>query len=384
MTRQTIIIFTAHLKMGGAERVASVMANYWAEQDKHIILLTQDKAEHDFYSLNKKITRIGMGLLNESTRIKDAIFQNINRVVLFRKLIKQYKPRAIISFLPNSNILAIVSSIGLKIPIIVSERSNPYQDPLGSIWKKLRRLTYKYAASVVIQTEGSLDWAQEFIPANNISIIPNPVWAKFPKTPKNLLIPLPKGTLIFAMGRLSEEKGYDKLIRAFAKISGKHLEAYLIILGEGHLRSELEAIISKEKLQNRVLLPGKLEKPHDIIAKGDIIALSSRYEGFPNALLEGMSLGLAALSFDCPSGPSELIENEKTGLLIPPDNMDAMVSGMDYLLSNPNLTKEMAEQAKKVKQKFAIEKIMNDWENLIDKVSSDCSISEVSQYQEIL
>ncbi len=370
MTTRTVIIFTARLGIGGAERVASVMANYWATQGWHVILLTQKEADQDFYSLHEKVTRIGMGLLNESTSLKAAIAQNINRVRLFRKLIRQYKPTAVISFLPNSNVLAIVSSLGLKTPVIVSERSNPYEDPLGAIWQRLRRLSYKHADGVVIQTTGSLAWAKEFIPEENIAIIPNPVWASFPETPKELLFPLPEGTLIFAMGRLSEEKGYDKLILAFAKIATKHPDAYLVILGEGEMRPALEAIIDEHQLRGRVLLPGKIEKPHDIIAKGDIIALSSRFEGFPNALLEGMSLGLAGLSFDCASGPSDLIEHGKSGLLIPPEDIDALAEGMDQLLSDPELLQKMSKKAKQVKQQFAIEKIMQHWEELIDRVST--------------
>lgn len=370
MTSKTIMIFTASLNMGGAERVASVMANYWAQQEWNVILLTQQSADQDFYSLDEHVTRIGMGLLNESGGLKDAIAQNYKRVSLFRKLVRQYQPKAIISFLPPSNVLAIVSSIGLKTPVIVSERSNPYQDPLGNVWQKLRRLTYKYAKNVVIQTTGSLAWAKEFIPEKQISIIPNPVWAKFPETPAEQMIELPSGMVIVAMGRLSEEKQYDKLIQAFSQVAQKHPDAYLLIVGEGDMRPKLEAIRDEAGLQNRVLLPGKVEKPHSIIAKADIIALSSRYEGFPNALLEGMSLGLAAISFDCPSGPSDLIDHEKSGLLIPPDDINAMAEGMDRLLSNPELIMQMAEQAKTVKQRFAIENVMQNWEDLIQQVSS--------------
>lgn len=369
MTKRTLFIFTARLGIGGAERVASVMANYWAEQGWQVILLTQKEADQDFYSLHDQVIRIGMGLLNESKSLKAAILQNINRLRLFRKLIRQYKPSAIISFLPNSNVLAIAASVGLKTPVIVSERSNPYQDALGPIWQKLRRFSYRYADGVVIQTTGSQAWAEAFIPKEKIAIIPNPVWPSFPETPQEMLIPLPEGTLIFAMGRLSEEKGFDKLINAFAKVAPKHPNAYLIILGEGYMRPALEALIEKQELQQRVLLPGKIEKPHDIIAKGDIIALSSRFEGFPNALLEGMSLGLAALSFDCASGPGDLIEHGKSGLLIPPENVEALADGMDQLLSNPDQVKKMGEQASKVKQTFAISKIMQRWEKLIEDVS---------------
>ncbi len=362
-------MFTASLGIGGAERVASVMSNYWAQQGWQVILLTQKGANEDFYSLDERVIRIGMGLLDESGGLKDAVVQNYKRIRFFRRVIRQYKPDAVISFLPPSNVLAIISSVSMKTPVIVSERSNPYQDPLGGIWRKGRKLTYKHANAVVIQTTGNQAWAEEFIPKDNISIIPNPVWAKFPETPPEANIELPQGTVIIAMGRLSEEKGYDQLIQAFAKVATQHQQASLVLLGEGDMRPKLESLIDELSLQDRVLLPGKVEKPHSIIEKADIIALSSRYEGFPNALLEGMSLGLAAISYNCPSGPSDLIEHEVSGLLVPPENVDEMAEAMDKLLSNPELIQQMGKEATKVKQRFAIEKIMGQWERLVEKIS---------------
>ncbi len=362
-------MFTASLGIGGAERVASVMSNYWVQQGWRVILLTQKETDEDFYSLDERVIRIGMGLLDESGGLKDALVQNFKRIRFFRKVIHQYKPDAVISFLPPSNVLAILSAKSMKTPVIVSERSNPLQDPLRGIWRKGRALTYKHASAVVIQTTGNLAWAKAFIPENNISIIANPVWSKFPATPTADTIELPQGTVIIAMGRLSEEKGYDQLIQAFSKVATQHPQAYLVILGDGDMRPKLESLIDELELQDRVLLPGKIEKPHSIIEKADIIALSSRYEGFPNALLEGMALGLAALSYNCPSGPSDLIDHEVSGLLVPPENIEEMAIAMDKLLSNPELIQQMGEQAEKVKQRFAIEKIMNDWEKLVEKVS---------------
>ncbi len=370
MSKKTVIMFIASMGIGGAERVVSVMSNYWVQQGWRVILLSQKEANVDFYTLDERITRIGMGLLDESGGFKDAMIQNFKRLRFFRQVIRQYKPDVIISFLPPSNVLAIISAKSMNIPVIVSERSNPLQDPIKGIWRKGRKLTYKHANAVVIQTTGSLAWARDFIPENNISIIPNPVWAKFPATPAADNIELPQGTVIIAMGRLSEEKGYDQLIQAFSKVATQHKDAYLVILGDGDMRPTLEALIDELKLKNRVLLPGKVEKPHSIIEKADIIALSSRYEGFPNALLEGMSLGLAALSYNCPSGPSDLVDHEVSGLLIPPENVTEMAAGMDKLLSNPKLVQQMGEQAQKVKQRFAIEKVMGNWEALVHKVKN--------------
>lgn len=364
MTQKRVIIFIAKLEMGGAERVASVLANYWAKQQWEVMLLTQGTAKGDFYELHTNVERRALNLLDESTTIGAALKQNYHRITRLRKLFKSYKPDAVISLLPQSNILAILSGASLPCKIIISERSNPLQDPLNKLWKTARRLLYRFADHVVLQSSGIVTWATDFIPRSKISIIPNPLMDKFNLNANNNF-KLPKGLIIIAMGRLSIEKNYDQLITAFSLVAPKVPTAKLVILGEGDQRPLLEKTIQSFNLQERVYLPGKITNPHTLVSQADIITLSSRYEGFPNALLEGMALGLPAISYDCPYGPADLIENGKSGYLIPIGNVHKMAEAIQKVLTNSTLKTTMSQEASKVSCLYASQKIISQWEALI-------------------
>ena len=370
MSSKTILIFTASQDVGGAERVISVMSNYWATQGWNVILITQKGINRDFYPLHSQVTRIGMDLYGESRGVIHALGENYKRIRFLKQSIKQYKPDAIISFLTPSNVLAIIAAMGTRIPVIVSERCNPLLEPSTRIWRIARQLTYRYASTVVIQTSGMIDWARTLVKADNITIIPNPVEPQLLKNPTPDCFPLPKGKVIISMGRLSRQKAFHELIGAFANIAQRHPEAYLVILGEGKLRAELEALIDNLALKARIFLPGNIQNPHTLLAKADIIALSSHFEGFPNALLEGMSLGLAPISYDCEHGPKDLIDSGVSGLLIPTGQQAALSDGIDTLLSNPDLVQKLGEHAKNVNQRFAVSVIMHKWETLINELLS--------------
>ena len=364
MSQKRVIIFTAKLEMGGAERVASVFANYWAAQQWDVMLLTQAGIATDFYELHPEVERKTLNLLDESASLRASLTQNYQRIRKLRMIFKSYRPDAVVSLLPQSNILAIISSFGFSHKVIVSERSNPAQDPLDNIWQQARKRVYRFADTVVLQSSGVLSWATDFIPNNKIKIIPNPVISDF-KLDKQHDYQLPSGQKVIAMGRLSREKNYDQLILAFALIADQVPTAHLVILGEGVERENLEKIIKANGLDQRVHLPGKINHPHALVAKADIIALSSEYEGFPNALLEGMALGLLAISYDCPHGPADLIEEGKSGYLIPVGHIEKMSGAMYKLLTNQSLLTKMALTASQVKQRYATPAIMQQWEALM-------------------
>ena len=364
METKKVIIFIAKLEMGGAERVASTLANYWAEQSWDVMLLTQAPSESDFYKLQPTIERRTLNLLEESGSLGAALKQNYYRIRSLRKIFKAYQPHAVISLLPQSNTLAILSATGLSCKIIVSERSNPLKDPLSILWKVARRAFYRFADHVVLQSSGVLEWATDFIPHSKIKVIPNPLISHFNLNANHEFV-MPSGHIIIAMGRLSVEKNYNQLISAFSLIAKEIPTSKLVILGEGNQRPLLEKLIHKLDLHQQVYLPGKIAQPHALVAKAQIIALSSEYEGFPNALLEGMALGLAAISYDCPYGPADLIDNGTSGFLVPVGNTHEMAKAMSLLLTSPALIKSMSKEARKVNERYATKKIMRQWEALI-------------------
>jgi glycosyltransferase involved in cell wall biosynthesis len=170
--------------------------------------------------------------------------------------------------------------------------------------------------------------------------------------------------VVLAAGRLSRQKGYDLLIRAFAAVATRHAEWRLRICGEGPRRLELERLIRELGLEERIALEPPARDLGAEMAGASIFALSSRFEGLPLTLLEAMSKGMAIVSFDCPTGPADVIENRRNGLLVPPGDVDAFATGVRELIEDENLRGRCAAAAVETSRRYAIEAIGPQWEGL--------------------
>ena len=172
---------------------------------------------------------------------------------------------------------------------------------------------------------------------------------------------------IVAMGRLAEQKGFDMLIEAFAPIARKFRDWGLTIFGEGSLRAELEERLGELGIKDSVHLPGNLRNPFDAIKHADLFVLSSRYEGFPNALCEAMACGIPAVSFDCPAGPSEIIRHGVDGLLVRVLDTDGLAEAMRLLIEDKNMRSKFGRSALNVLERFNPDKIFSKWCVLLQK-----------------
>jgi len=175
------------------------------------------------------------------------------------------------------------------------------------------------------------------------------------------------GPTILAMGRLSPEKGFDLLLQAFAQLAGRNSDWTLAIAGEGPRRSMLEQQIAHLGLSDRVRLLGWVSQPHRLMRQARLFVLSSRYEGFPVALLEAMACGLPAVSFDCDSGPREIIRHELDGLLVPPGDVSALAGSIERLLRDDALRATLAHHARDVAQRFSQESFAAKWEEVLQR-----------------
>jgi len=359
-----ITVVISSLSCGGAERVLSSMANFWVGRGNQVTFITLGSANRDFYKLDDRISRISLDLMKDSPNIFSAIKNNLVRLTSLRRVLKNDSSDVIISFQSAMNVMVLLAGIGMPAPIIVSERVDPRFFFKGVIWNTVRFLIYPLSDAVVVQSTDVKKWMSKIVAKKNIHIVPNPV-SSFNKVTDDKLEFDIKSPFIVAMGRLVHQKGFDMLLQSFAQCAPEYEEWSLVIIGDGADRDKLEALSKQLNIEKRVHFVGRVIEPGVILERASMFVLSSRYEGFPNALCEAMSCGLPVISFDCPSGPSSIVRNGTDGILVPAENVSALASAMDQLMKDENRRLMMGEFAKDIVHRFSMDEVMSIWEKLI-------------------
>lgn len=334
---------------GGAERVISIISNYYAQKgyQTDIVVLLKNTVGYK---------------LNESTKIVDlsgSTNSRLKRLPYWIKSIKSYvkenKPDVIISFAARINAIVLHACRKLNIKIIVSERNDPRLDGRSKIVDYVTKRLYPRAYSVVFQTLRAKSY---FNNLKNCEIIPNPIVVESVKTARN-------PNKIVSVGRLTAQKNQKMLIKAFYELSKIHPEVFLEIYGAGELEDELSTLIQELGLIDRVHLMGNRENVIELISDAGMFCLSSDYEGLSNALLEAMALGIPCVSTKC-AGADEYIVDGQNGFLSEVGNKQEFASKMINLYEDKEkqiaFSKKIAETAKA----FSLETVMVKWDKLIE------------------
>lgn len=346
---------------GGAERVLTILANFLTANFE-VIIITKSKGS-PYYNLNQDIKIINLlDKFNPSDNYGKSFSINF---VFVRKLIrtlKEEKVNLLITFMTTTNIIGIISGLYTRIPVIISERNNPKKQNINRVWKFLRKLLYGFSNALVVQTEEIKSFFKNFVAIKKTYIVPNPISPDFYFVNSNVN----KENIILSVGSLSEQKSQKTIIKAFSLI--ENLNWKLIIAGEGILRKELELLISELNLKDKVFLPGKTKEIAELYQKSKIFCFSSLYEGFPNALIEAMHFKLACISTDCPTGPSQLIENGVNGYLVEINNIKEMSQKMELLIRDEEKRNNFGVKSSIIVSKFNIESVGNQWLELINRI----------------
>ncbi len=349
------------LGAGGVERVTTSLTRELADSGHDVCLATLARADRDVFAAAPAVQRVSLDLMSASIGRLDALARNAARVRALRRAIVEASPDVVVSFMTETNVVTLVASRGLGVPVVVSERLHPSEPHLSMPWKALRRLWYPTADLLVVPAAELALCLSRLTPRRPPVVIPNPLSREFLESAR-LLPNQTERTAILAVGRLTPQKDYPLLLRAFAQVARRFPRCELRVVGEGEERGRLERLARDLGVGQRVRWLGYRR---DMVAEYDratVFVLASRHEGFPNVLVEAMSRGLPVVSTDCPSGPADLVTDGVAGLLCPVGNVQAMADRVAQLLGSARTRMRLGTEALATRERLAPARIARQWE----------------------
>lgn len=332
MAKALLSIFLPALGGGGAERVSTILANTLAEMGHSVdLVLAEAKGPH-LESVDSTVNVIDL----RAGRVMSSIPALV-------KYLRSRQPQALLATLDHACVAALIATrlSGCDIRVVL-RLANVLSTSIAQsrvirsrfVLSPLIKLLYRRADKVIAVSDGVAKDAMRFaaIPPERLVVINNPVPTDHIQhlTKDSVELPsifVPNEPVVLAAGRLSPQKDFRTLIRAFAKVR-VHRNARLVILGEGEQREELERLVTDLGLKPYVSLPGFVKNPYAYMARAAVFVLSSRWEGFPNVLVEAMAVGVPVVATDCMAGPAEILENGRYGQLVPVGDVDAMAAAI--------------------------------------------------------
>lgn len=354
------LLMIPSLTTGGAERMVSYYSSELAKNNKKVYILAYFKTNNK-YLIDQAVNVIYLvETIEEYNKMS-----YLKKLCKIRKIIKEIKPDYILPFLPHVNIHAFYSTLFMRKNIIYTVRNNPAKSPSNFFVRCFRNIIFFFSNKIVVQNNDQKKYFPKII-HKKIFIIQNMIPDEFIKSPiclNNLNI-----YKIISVGRLNSQKNYNMLIESIYLVHKIHHNIILDIYGSGEEEQNLTKKIEELGLSNVVFLKGRSENIVDEYKKHGIFVLSSNFEGMPNTLMEAMGCGLACISTNCKTGPSDLIENNKNGILVDVNNSQQMSNAICYLIDNKKSAQKMAEKAYiTIKNNYNTEKIIKDLISICEK-----------------
>ena len=353
------------LEQGGAERVVTNLANQFAKEGYQVIIATEWYGENEF-QIDSGVKRVHVGL-REGDEKKHHLIQFLLRVKYLKEFLKEERPDILIPFARKALYRGLMAAYFMKIPVLISVRTDPAQHYIRISDKIQMRLLLPRADGCVFQTQGAREF---FAPRlqDNSRIILNPIHEKYIGVPK----PEKRTKTVVQSGRLVDFKNQPMLVRAFVQVHEKHPDYDLKIYGGDSFdgtKEILEGLIRENKAQDYIHLMGASDSLEKDMADAALFAFTSEWEGLPNALMEAMALGLPIVATDCPcGGPRTIMTNEEDGLLIPIKDEQALADGINRLIENPDLAERLGTEARKIADRANGRAVYEQWRDYIEEL----------------
>ena len=367
------VVFTIDsLKLGGAERVLLRWAGWCREEGWQVLVITRQGPQRDAYPVPEGVERWVEPRLSAPLE-RLGWFAFPFRLLALRQLLRRYRSDVVVGVTTLPAVKLLLASAGLPLRTVVSERNYPPAKPPSLPWRWLRRFTYPRADLHLVQTVPAGVWLRDHCAVTRQRLLPNPVSWPLPDrepvvSPEDWLAA--DHPLILAAGTKAHQKGFDRLMPVFAELGRRSPNLHLALLGLAPGRyhgrdqqAELrQALANSPDLQRRLLFPGVSGSMARWYARATVFVLPSRYEGFPNVLLEAMAAGCACIASDCLTGPSDLIRHGENGLLLPPNAItEAWVDAIETLLIDSEYRRRLGTRAATVRERYAPERLRHDF-----------------------
>lgn len=359
-----IALYISGMKYGGTERKVGNIANYLAE-DGYEVLMVNVRIEDGEYPLNPAIRRV-ICEPTEEELTSNRIHNFMLRYRKLRNIWKEERPDVVLSYIGKTNMMTILTSRGLGIPVAVGLAGTPSEEYYTPFLRFCAKTLFAHANAVVLQTKQS----ESFFPRRVIKksiIMKNPMAAEFDID----RFEGERQKTIVSVGRVDANKNHELIIDAFAQIANQYPDYQLFIYGEGDLRQSLLKKVENLGLSDRIKLPGRTGDIAATIREAGVFVLTSNTEGSPNALIEAMMLGLPVISTDCPcGGPAELIQDGVNGLLVPVGDVEKMQEALQKILSDLQFADQIGRKAADTRDIYSPKIVMKRWEAFFETLAN--------------
>jgi len=376
--RMKLLFVCGSLAGGGAEKILAYLVNHLDPRryDRRLVIL-----ERKLDYLSEIDPAVRLDCLDQTPRL--GLFKVAYRL---RGLLREYRPAVVISVLNYVNIVTMLAKLfsGVRTRVILCEHLHLHDyfpaGPFGRLKRTLMCRTFDHAEAIVavsksikhnMETEYGLDPRRIHVIYNPIPI--DEIVAKSRTAVDHPFFSPGRFKVIISAGRLVRQKRFDRMLRAFAQARAKRRDLRLIILGKGELERELKDLARELGIEQEIDLVGFQERPSAWMAKADMFAMSSEREGFPNVLIEAMACGVPIISTDCLSGPGEIIDPGRNGLLVPEEPPEALAEAFLKLADDDALRAQFSEAGKRFADQFRIEKVLPQYERLFSVAAPDGS-----------
>ncbi|MBF2064065.1 MAG: glycosyltransferase [Calothrix sp. C42_A2020_038] len=362
MKTKKIACFLPSLFGGGAEKAAIKLFKGMLGKDLTLDLVLADATGPYLNQVPKEVRIVDLG----AGRVLKAILP-------LARYLKNNKPDALISHMEYANVAATLAKeiSGTNTKLVLVEQNNLSASLknstllLNSVFSLLVHTLYPRAGAIVGVSKGVAEDLETVLafPKGKVHVIHNPIVDDDILEKAQMPVEHPwfrqgEPPVFVAVGRLSEQKDFQNLIKAFGLLR-KQRQAKLIILGEGDLRGELEASVNALGLAEDVCLPGFVDNPYAYMYNAKAFVLSSRWEGLPTVIIEAMACGCPVVSTNCPSGPNEILDEGKYGILVPVGDEVALSHGMQNILNNPISKEILLQRAKYFSVEHSVSKYLS-------------------------